>query len=347
MSQQPQPKQSALQRLATAQQIREWRDEGLLTSAQQENAERLLCDRLDWELWISRLLLLMATAFLLFAVVFFFAYNWAEIKPLHKLLLVEGAIAVCLAGAWWRGFQDLVGQMLLLAASVLVGVFLGVFGQIYQTGADSYTLFVAWAVLILPWVILGQSGALWMFWLLLINLGTGIYYSEMLPRHFPIIPIMMMLNIVALSLREFAALRGAKCCMEEWQRWVLVLGILGVLTFMVWLRIVWDSYMDGGINLTPAVYTGVLIGGFIFYRYVLRNLFVISMLMLSACIILCTLIGRGIFEGLQEPVFSFFIMGFIVVGIFAIGFFILRAISRQIAQEVRERDQLHQENPAT
>ena len=47
----------------------------------------------------------------------------------------------------------------LIAASVLVGVLLAVIGQVYHTGADAYSLFAAWTLLILPWTLASRSAA--------------------------------------------------------------------------------------------------------------------------------------------------------------------------------------------
>ena len=88
-----------------------------------------------------------------------------------KFALVEIVLACCLIGAWKVGLDRIGGQVLLLGASMLVGVFLAVFGQVYQTGADAYQLFVAWAALIFAWVLLGRFGALWIMWLALLNIG--------------------------------------------------------------------------------------------------------------------------------------------------------------------------------
>ena len=47
------------------------------------------------------------------------------------------------------------GKAALLAASLFVGALLALIGQIYQTGADTFEMFAAWAALILPWVLVG------------------------------------------------------------------------------------------------------------------------------------------------------------------------------------------------
>jgi uncharacterized membrane protein len=63
---------------------------------------------------------------------------------------------------------------------LLVGALLAVYGQIYQTGADSYELFLGWALLITGWVLIGKFTPLWFFWILLFNVGLPLYWEQLI-----------------------------------------------------------------------------------------------------------------------------------------------------------------------
>ena len=52
-----------------------------------------------------------------------------------------------------HGLDAVAGRISLFATAFLSGILLAVFGQVYQTGADPYGLFLAWALLILPWAV--------------------------------------------------------------------------------------------------------------------------------------------------------------------------------------------------
>ncbi|MET0204922.1 MAG: DUF2157 domain-containing protein [Casimicrobiaceae bacterium] len=52
-----------------------------------------------------------------------------------------------IALAVWRGLDTLPGKAALVAA-LLAGALLALVGQVYQTGADTFELFAAWAVAI-------------------------------------------------------------------------------------------------------------------------------------------------------------------------------------------------------
>jgi hypothetical protein len=59
-----------------------------------------------------------------------------------------------------------------------VGVFLAVFGQVYQTGADRWDLFAQWSALIFGWVLLARFTPLWGVWLVVTNLALGLYLVQ-------------------------------------------------------------------------------------------------------------------------------------------------------------------------
>ena len=51
------------------------------------------------------------------------------------------------------------------------GAVLALVGQTYQTGADVWELFAAWAALMLPFAWLSRSTASWVLWLGVANLA--------------------------------------------------------------------------------------------------------------------------------------------------------------------------------
>ena len=54
------------------------------------------------------------------------------------------------------------------------------FGQVYQTGADPYSLFLTWALLILPWAVIGRQAGIWLLLQVLLNLTVIMYYTQVL-----------------------------------------------------------------------------------------------------------------------------------------------------------------------
>ncbi len=130
----------------------------------------------SWRRFLDVLLLSLGIGLVLVGIIYFFAYNWADLGRLSKLglLLLAGLIA---AGIAARLRPDTLGSRLaLLAATVLAGVLLAIQGQVYQSSADAWWLFAWWALVVLPWVFAGRFWPLWLLWFALLNLAVGMWW---------------------------------------------------------------------------------------------------------------------------------------------------------------------------
>lgn len=113
------------------------------------------------------------------ALVSWVAANWPHMVPQTRLLLVQGGLAltVLLAAVLaWRGSRW--AGLLTGVAALGTGGLLALVGQIYQTGADSWQLFLAWAALITPWLLLMRGALLALLWVALLNLGLWLYADQ-------------------------------------------------------------------------------------------------------------------------------------------------------------------------
>lgn len=164
---------------AQLKQLQQLHADGLLSDAAYRAAYAQLRPAQVWGHWLEQLCWMLGSTLLLIGVLFFFAYNWAALPSMAKFGLLQLAILSCVGGALYLGMQRLGGQLLITAASVLVGVLLAVFGQVYQTGADAYSLFVSWAALISLWVVVARFAALWLVWLLIAQLAWGLYWQQL------------------------------------------------------------------------------------------------------------------------------------------------------------------------
>ncbi len=131
-----------------------------------------------WLNFFDKALLIIGAVALVLSLVFFVAYNWQNLGKVGKFALVEGALVITItlyvALSFRRKFK-FIRQLLLLIASVITGSLLALFGQVYQTGADTWQLFFGWAVLIIPWVFIARFPALWLLWLGLMNAFLVLY----------------------------------------------------------------------------------------------------------------------------------------------------------------------------
>jgi len=90
--------------------------------------------------------------------VFWIAANWDGLGRAGRFALLQGAVVLACAGAWWRpALRVPLGLLALLG----IGGLFAFFGQTYQTGADPWQLFALWAALALPLCLGVRSDVLW------------------------------------------------------------------------------------------------------------------------------------------------------------------------------------------
>ena len=289
-----------------------------------------------WWRWANRSLLFVGAALLLAGVIFFFAFNWARMHAVSKLCVVEVSLWVCAVGAMRSGLDKITGKVLLLSASVLVGVLLAVYGQAYQTGADAYENYVLWALLILPWVIIGRFGALCILWLVVSNVAMSLFWIQVdVGDDFDfvcgIFLILGVWNGLALVGRESGAARGLSWLSGRWMRHLIWCSVLVYLTIPAFVLIL-DSDIDYS-GLAGAIGLAVtLVAGHGYFRYVQPDLLSLAFNVLSFCIVLLTVIGKVLFEA-SGGEFAFLAFGLLVLGLSSAAAFYLRFVARSIGDE--------------
>jgi uncharacterized membrane protein len=137
-------------------------------------------DQARWLCDIDRFLSAVGASLIIAGIAAFFAWNWGDLNHMAKFALIQGGIIASVLMVWRLGIDSIAGRISLFAGSFLTGTLLAVFGQVYQTGADPYSLFLTWAVLILPWAIIGRQAGIWLLLQLLLNLTIIMYYTQVL-----------------------------------------------------------------------------------------------------------------------------------------------------------------------
>jgi uncharacterized membrane protein len=197
-------------------------------------------DAAAWRAFATRLFAAAGVAGLGAGAIFFVAANWRELAVLGRFGLVEGFFAASVAAALWRPPPHAVGRAALVLATLLAGALLALFGQAYQTGADVYELFAAWALLALPFALAGGSGALWATWRGIANVALALVFGWIGPGHLlwrvfdrwgadrPVLLLVpCAVNLLAAAL--FAALHGTRFARHAPRGLVRMLAGLGFL----------------------------------------------------------------------------------------------------------------------
>ncbi|MEX2496438.1 MAG: DUF2157 domain-containing protein [Woeseia sp.] len=136
--------------------------------------------RPDWLHYLDRFLAAVGALLIAAGIAAFFAWNWADLHHFAKFALIEAGIVAAVLLAWRLSIDSTGGRASLFVAAFLIGVLLAVFGQVYQTGADPYGLFLAWALMILPFALVGRQPGLWLLFQLLLNLTLIMYWTQVL-----------------------------------------------------------------------------------------------------------------------------------------------------------------------
>ncbi|WP_136468493.1 DUF2157 domain-containing protein [Flagellimonas onchidii] len=138
----------------------------------------------DWKRFLSLFFLGLGVSFTLAGIIFFFAYNWDNLHKFVKIGLVEGLVLALMLTVLFSKLDQLIKNILVTASAVLVGVLMAIFGQVYQTGANAYDLFLGWTLLITLWVIVSNFAPLWLLYIVLANISI-ILYDEQVANDWP------------------------------------------------------------------------------------------------------------------------------------------------------------------
>lgn len=127
--------------------------------------------------------------------------------------------------------DKLSGKVALTSGAVLVGVLLAVFGQVYQTGADVYTLFLNWALLIIGFVLVGNFAPLWLLLQALLNLTFFLYWDQVWTTgELPGGQILFLFNVAVRFLWEILRRWGLKWVEARWLVEITAAVALGFVT---------------------------------------------------------------------------------------------------------------------
>lgn len=163
-------------------------------------ADYIYPNRKNWIDFSKILTLVLGAGLFGIGVIFFFAYNWDVIPKFTKLSIIFGLILVFTILSVLPKLSTLIKQLSLTLAATMVGVLFAVFGQIYQTGANAFDFFLAWAVFSLLWVLVARFIPLWILYIALLNTTLYFYFDQIKPdiKDISVITLFYALNFVAL-----------------------------------------------------------------------------------------------------------------------------------------------------
>lgn len=306
-------------------------------------------DRNDWLRYIDRFLTAVGALLIVAGVTAFFAWNWADLHHLAKFALIQSGIAGTAGLSWRFGIDSIGGRASLFVSAFLVGVLLAVFGQVYQTGADPYGLFLGWAVLILPWVIIGRQAGLWMLLQILLLIGVMMFWTQVLfpPEGWwqlaqllgPIAwlgatvmddrlgSLVFVLSAIALLAWEYAANRGTDWLQGRVFPRITAFGALTTVLIPTVIAI-FAATLGASYNasiIAPALYTAGSAYCVWYYQYRKFDLFILTICVFGAILVVMSLCTHFIFDDIGSAL----LLAILLIGQVAGAAYWLRNVSRR------------------
>lgn len=195
--------------------------------------QNVYSDQAAWIGFIRLFLISLGVGFTTAGVLFFFAYNWSDLHKFVKIGLLEFLVAALILIVLLSKINSQVKNILLLAASMLVGVSFAVFGQVYQTGANAYDFFLGWTICVSLWVFVSRFAPLWLGYILLINTTIGLYALQV-AQHWSEVLLYLILFVVNAAFLFFALYKNEKIKTLESPNWfsnTIALGTVLCSTF--------------------------------------------------------------------------------------------------------------------
>jgi len=306
-------------------EVLDWLGDGLAAPGRERDVLRaaaLVPSRAQWRAFLSALTLWLGVAALAAAIIFFFAFNWDALHRFAKFAMVEAAILAALLALWRFGLDTPAGKATLVLLSLFTGALLALTGQVYQTGADAWELFAWWALLILPWVLVGRFSPLWLLWLAIADLAVCFHASTgFLPDTDTLFWSALALNTAALAAWEGAHRAGIRWLRDDWPPRVAAipagiaatgLGLTAVLDDGRWAELA--GYL---------LWVGVMV---LWYRRVRLDLFMLAGAILSGIVVITGFLTRHL---LGDAAGGFLVVGLVIIGMAGGGATWLRTLARE------------------
>lgn len=136
----------------------------------------------EWLVFLKYLTLSLGLVFIISSIIFFFAFNWSDMHHFVKFAFVGSLLIGCYVGIFYAKKNSLLQNILITSMSMIVGIFIALIGQVYQMEADSYLMFLIWALAILAWVVVADFYPLWLIFiaLVIVSIQLAIGYKSQL-----------------------------------------------------------------------------------------------------------------------------------------------------------------------
>lgn len=237
-----------------------------------------------WQKFLQLFFISLGVCFTSAGIIFFFAYNWDDLGKFAKMGLVSGVLLSAVLVVLLAKASQLIKNILLTGAAVLVGALFAVYGQIYQTGADTYELFIAWTAFVTLWVLATRFAPLWLLYIALVNTTVVLYLGQMANnlQETTVFLLLFLLNVFFLAGAFLANFVKPESKVPDWFTNTLALGAVSISTVGIVVGI-----FDEGNPLAPLFAVALLAyAGALWYAIKARRVFYPACVSFSIIIII-------------------------------------------------------------
>jgi uncharacterized membrane protein len=238
-----------------------------------------------WTHFLRYVLLALGLGFMLAGIVFFFAYNWADLHRFAKLGITGGLLLISVMISLSGSLLLRVRRWFLLAATILTGTMLGVYGQIYQTGADTFDFFLTWTAFSLCWAVAARFPLLWLGYISLLNITLLTWLSQRRPELQTLTALFLpgILNGIAIWISLRWPARFSNTTIPNWYLQILGMAAAGFHSLSAL-----NGIYNGGDAWSPLIYSLIAIQSVIFIYYGLkrRSIFWLAVVGLAVIIVI-------------------------------------------------------------
>ena len=250
--------------------------------------------------------------FMAVSILYLIAANWLMLPDSIQLTIPP---LILLVTAWISVKDTLsegVRQTLHGICGLMVGLSLAVIGQVYQTGADSYLLFLIWTLLLLPWLYRPNIG---IFALICITSQLTLFLFFKQTFWLEKFPYLYLFALNLLSVIEFwVCIKKYRALRFVFIAWFAVISIIGMIQYL------------SGENI-PYLISAFFSGIIVFYYFFKKDDQLCASLMAAVLGVTATiwLVDRinDLFKDSNEFIFLF-IAGIIFIWFALISYFLIK-----------------------
>jgi uncharacterized membrane protein len=249
----------------------------------------------------------LGVGFSVSGIIFFFAYNWSDLHRYLKTGTLQFLLIASVSIVLHPRISILTRKIVLTGASLLTGALFAVFGQIYQTGADAFDLFLAWTLFIVLWTIVSHFPPLWLIFITLINI-TFVLYSQQIAQGWMgllVATVLFLFNSALCIMFIYLAKWKKELRSPDWFLYILALSAVCFSSFGLISGFVNSNYTKTLWVLLLSSFLLYTLG--ISYGFKEKNIFYPAIIFLSIIIIISSIWMENVHSKGEGIVLCFFI----------------------------------------